>query len=159
MTRTNAAAMCLALTLACTGQIGDPPSSGSPGGPGTGSSGPGSTGTGTSGPGSTGTGVPPPPMSCSDPANDIDNTALRRLTNADYLNTVSDLLGDVSGLNLNFAVELTTENFPFLDNAGAQQTPPEVAHQYFDAAEKIAADTVKNRLSKVLTCDPAAAAG
>jgi uncharacterized protein DUF1592/uncharacterized protein DUF1588/uncharacterized protein DUF1595/uncharacterized protein DUF1587/uncharacterized protein DUF1585 len=148
--------MCLALTLACTGQIGDPPPfSGSPGGTGNGSSGTGSTG--TSGPGGTGTGVPPPPMSCGDPANDIDNTPLRRLTNAEYLNTVSDLLGDVSGLNLDFAVELTTEGYPFLNNAGVQQTPPELAHQYLNAAEKIAADTVTNRLSKVLTCDPVAA--
>jgi len=68
-------------------------------------------------------------------------------------------VGDVSALNLAFAVELTTEGFPFLDNAGAQQTPPELAHQYLDAAEKVAADTVTNRLAKVLTCDPAAPAG
>jgi hypothetical protein len=96
-------------------------------------------------------------LNCSVGLTDIDNTPLRRLTNADYLNTVSDLLGDVSALNLDFAVELTTEGFPFLDNAGAQQTPPALAHQYLDAAEKIAADTVTNRLSKVLTCDPVAA--
>src|SRR5436190_147707 len=32
-------------------------------------------------------------------------------------------------------------------------------HRAFGAAEKIAHDAVTNRLSKVLTCDPAAAAG
>ena len=138
--------MCLALTLACTGQIGDPPPA--PGSPGIGS-----------GPGSTGTGVVPPPMSCTDPVTDVDTTALRRLTNAEYLNTVSDLLGDVSALNLDFAAELTTADYPFRNKAAEQQTPPVLAYQYLTAAEKIAADTVKSRLSRVLSCDPAAAAG
>jgi hypothetical protein len=95
-------------------------------------------------------------MSCSDPAADIDNTPLRRLTNAEYLNTVSDLLGDVAGLNLDFAAELTTADYPFRNKAAEQQTPPVLAYQYLTAAEKIAADTVKNRLSRVLSCDPAA---
>src|SRR5260370_4410297 len=97
------------------------------------------------------------PMSCSGgPITDVDPTPLRRLTNAEYVNTVSDLLGDVSGLNLAFAVELTTEGFPFQDNAAAQQTPPVLAQQYLSAAEQIAADTVTNLLPKVLTCDPVA---
>jgi hypothetical protein len=79
------------------------------------------------------------------------------LSNAEYLNTVSDLLGDVSGLNLNFAVEATTEDDPFLNNAAAQETPPELASEYLTAAEAISADTVAKRLSRVLTCDPATA--
>ena len=150
--------------LGCTGEIGSQVGQrggGQSGGTGVGTGAGTGVGTGTGtgigagtgGPGTTtgGTGA-----ACSN-VTDIDNTALRRLTNAEYLNTVSDLLGDVSGLNLTFAVELTTENFPFLDNAAAQQTPPELAHQYLDAAEKIASDTVTNRLSKVLSCDPVAA--
>ena len=137
---TMAAAACLSLTLACSGEIGG----GGPAGP------PGS------GPGGSGPTISTP-LTCSDRVTDVDATPLRRLTNIEYVNTVSDLLGDVSSLNLTFAAELTTEHFPFLNNAGAQQTPPELAHQYLDAAEKIATDTVTNRLSRVLTCDPAAA--
>src|SRR5258708_7307545 len=135
----------------CTGKVGDGVPSASPAQASGGGSGVGAgSGTGT------GTGVPMP-MSCSaGPITDVDPTPLRRLTNAEYVNTVSDLLGDVSGLNLAFAVELTTEGFPFQDNAAAQQTPPVLAQQYLSAAEKIAADTVTNRLPKVLTCDPVA---
>src|SRR5713101_4282450 len=163
---TIAAGAFLSLMLGCSGQIGEPAGGGTAGPGGTGSSGTSGTGSsGTPGPGSTGTtgtttGGPTggPAMNCSSGAiTDIDSTPLRRLTNAEYLNTVSDLLGDVTKLNLDFAGELTTENFPFLDNAAAQQTPPALAHQYLDAAEKIATDTVTNRLSKVLTCDPVAA--
>ncbi len=119
---------------------------------------------GVGGPGQSGGGGPKgggptvsTPLTCSDRITDVNVTPLRRLTNAEYVNTVSDLLGDISTLNLDFAGELTTEGFPFLNNAGAQQTPPELAHQYLTAAEKIAADTVANRLARVLTCDPAAA--
>src|SRR6266478_2744691 len=137
---TMAAAACLSLTLACSGEIGG----GGPAGP------PGS------GPGGSGPTISTP-LTCSDRVTDVDATPLRRLTNIEYVNTVSDLLGDVSSLNLAFASELTTEHFPFLNNAAAQQTPPELAHQYLDAAEKVATDTVTNRLSRVLTCDPAAA--
>ncbi|HEV3191711.1 MAG TPA: DUF1595 domain-containing protein, partial [Polyangiaceae bacterium] len=108
------------------------------------------------GPGNPGNGVSTP-MSCGGtPVTDVDPTPLRRLTNVEYMNTVSDLLGDVSSLNLAFATELTTEGFPFLDNAAAQQTPPVLALQYLTAAEKIASDTVTNRLAKVLSCDPVA---
>jgi len=53
------------------------------------------------------------PLTCADRVTDIDVTPLRRLTNAEYANTVSDLVGDVSSLNLAFAAELTTEHFPF----------------------------------------------
>jgi hypothetical protein len=94
---------------------------------------------------------------CGNPASDVDPTPLRRLTNAEYVNTVSDLLGDISGLKLNFASEATTEDDPFLNNAGAQETPPELASEYLIAAEAISADTVTKRLSRVLTCDPASA--
>jgi len=138
----------------CTGKIGD-------GGPSAtsssaGSSGGGSAG-GTSGGSGSGAGVTMTLSCSSGSVGDVDETPLRRLTNAEYVNTVSDLLGDVSSLNLAFAAELTTEGFPFLDNAGAQETPPALAQQYLAAAEQVAADTVTNRLSKVLTCDPVAA--
>ncbi|HXI54764.1 MAG TPA: DUF1587 domain-containing protein, partial [Polyangia bacterium] len=84
----TAAAACLSLTLACTGQIG-----GSAGGPGP------APVTGGGGGGTTVT----TPLTCSDRVTDIDVTPLRRLTNAEYVNTVSDLLGDVTSLNLAFA--------------------------------------------------------
>ena len=138
----------------CTGKIGD-------GGPSATSSSAGSSaggsGGGTSGGSGSGAGVTMTLSCSSGSVTDVDETPLRRLTNAEYVNTVSDLLGDVSSLNLAFAAELTTEGFPFLDNAGAQETPPALAQQYLAAAEQVAADTVTNRLSKVLTCDPVAA--
>jgi hypothetical protein len=141
-------AACLSLTLACTGQIG-------------GVGGPGQTGTGTgtgsgngAGSGTGGTSTTTSALTCAAHVTDVDETPLRRLTNAEYLNTVSDQLGDVSSLNLNFPVETTTEDNPFLNNAGAQETPPELASEYVTAAEAISADTVANRLSRVLTCDP-----
>ncbi len=148
MQRISVLAMSCLWAAGCTGMIGD-------GGP---------SALGTSSGGSAGGGAPaggaaggPTADSCSGPPGDVDETALRRLTNAEYINTVTDLLGDVSQLNLSFPVELTTEGFPFLDNAAAQETPPALVQQYLVAAEKIAADTVANRLSKVLTCDPVAA--
>lgn len=154
-------AMCLALTLGCTGLIN---------GTGDSSSRPGSSASAgpTGGAGNTGGAANQPPGSttpsgtgagtavCSTPATDVDPTPLRRLTNAEYMNTVSDLLGDISGLKLNFAVEATTEDNPFLNNAGVQETPPELASEYLTAAEAISADTVANRLSRVLSCDPTA---
>jgi hypothetical protein len=131
----------LASTLACNGQIGTP---GAP-------------------PSSVGLGPPVNPnlpvAACSAKITDVDATPLRRLTNADYLNSVTDLVGDVSALKLDFAEELTTATYPFLNKASEQETPPVLTFQYLSAAEKIAADVVKNRLSRVLTCDPAAAAG
>ena len=137
----TAAAACLSLTLACTGQVGS--GGGRAGGQSTGGVG---IGVGT-------TPTVSSSQTCSNVAA-VDDTPLRRLTNAEYVNTVSDLLGDVSSLKLNFAVEATTEENPFLNNAGAQETPPELASEYLTAAEAIAADTVANRLSGVLTCDP-----
>src|SRR5258708_16340576 len=144
MTRmTTAAAACLSLTLACTGQIGAPSPTNS-------------TGASNGGPpvGSDGVSTVNSPVTCSGRATDIDLTPLRRLTNAEYLNTVSDLLGDISGLNLDFAADLTTADYPFRNKAAEQQTPPVLTYQYLTAAEKIAADVVKNRLARVLTCDP-----
>jgi hypothetical protein len=154
MRMTTAALACLSLTLGCTAEIdGQPPSGGA--------------GLGTGGlpagqpPGAGQTGMAGSPVSspatCSNAATDVDFTPLRRLTNAEYLNTVSDLLGDVSALNLDFAAELTTPEYPFRNKAAEQQTPPLLAHQYLSAAEKIAAETVANRLASVLTCDPASA--
>lgn len=152
----TAAVACLALAMACTGQIGGlQPMSGSAGSAGGG--GP----VAASGAGSTSAAGPSANAATATNCNAItavDPSPLRRLTNAEYANTVSDLLGaNVSSLNLAFAAELTTEENPFLDNAAAQETPPELVQQYMTAAEAIAADTVTNRLSKVLTCDPVAA--
>src|SRR5450432_69530 len=144
MRTTAAAAACFSLTLACTGQIGEAPSPTDR----TGHS------DGVSPVGSDGVSTVSSPVSCGGGATDVDVTPLRRLTNAEYLNTVSDLLGDISGLNLDFAAELTTADYPFRNKAAEQQTPPVLAHQYLTAAEKIAADTVTNRLSGILSCDP-----
>ena len=109
---TALAAACLSLTLACTGQItgvggASGQSSGTAGGgtgTGSGTAG-GGIGTG-SGTGSGGTSATTSALTCGAHVTDVDETPLRRLTNAEYLNTVSDLLGDVSKLNLNFPAAL-----------------------------------------------------
>ena len=152
MRTTVAVAACLSVTLACTAEIGggsSPPS-------GAGLAAGGSSGQ-LGAAGSAGNAVTSP-VSCSQGASDVDLTPLRRLTNAEYLNTVSDLLGEVSALNLDFAAELTTAEYPFRNKAAEQQTPPLLAHQYLTAAEKIAKDTVTNHLSGILSCDPGAGA-
>src|SRR5687768_15398686 len=99
MTRTTiAAAACLSLALACVGVIDGilSPSDDDFGG------------------------VVSQFVNCSQPATDVDVILLRRLMNAEYLNMVSDLLGDVSALNLDFVFELIIVEYLFRNKAAEQ---------------------------------------
>jgi len=77
-----------------------------------------------------------PVASCGAKVTDVDATPLRRLTNAEYLNSVSDLLGDVSALKLDFAAELTTENYPFQNKAAETARRAVLMFQYLTAARR-----------------------
>jgi len=100
--------------------------------------------------------VPPPaqPPTCTTPA-EAGPTPLRKLTIADYTNTVSDLVGDISALELDFAREPSSKSFPFHNRATEQRVTPVLAGQYLTAAEKIAAHVSKTRLGSLLPCDVA----
>jgi Protein of unknown function (DUF1592)/Protein of unknown function (DUF1588)/Protein of unknown function (DUF1587)/Protein of unknown function (DUF1595)/Protein of unknown function (DUF1585) len=79
---------------------------------------------------------------------------LRRLTHADYNNTVRDLLGDASNPADNFPDETVGEGFS--NSAVALSVTPVLAEGYLDSAQKIAATAVKN-LPALLQCDVAQA--
>lgn len=83
-------------------------------------------------------------------------TALRRLTNSQYNNTVRDLLGDRS---------LTANQFPpedfvngFKNQFAAQNLSPLLADAYSAAAEKLARNAFRNASShRLISCQPSAA--
>jgi hypothetical protein len=75
---------------------------------------------------------------------------LRRLTNAEYDNTVLDLLGDASKPASAFPADETLYGFA----AGASVSPL-LAELYMNAAEKLAA-TAAGKLGALLPCDPGA---
>ena len=140
-----AAASCVLLVAGCTGTIGE--MSGGSGSAGSGS-GVGGTGVAT---GAGGSGSVPPDPNAAGPL------PLRRLTAREYLNTVSDLLGDKT-LTVddvpNEGDDLSNNAFPFRQpnvigtlDAGNLQ----------GAAEQIARN-LSTKLSTVLPCTPANAA-
>lgn len=79
---------------------------------------------------------------------------IRRVTRVEYDNTVRDLLGATTSAAASFPTEEI--RLGFNNNASALSVSPTLAEQYLLAAETLAADTVTSRLSKVVTCDPAA---
>ncbi|MBC7661815.1 MAG: DUF1592 domain-containing protein [Chitinophagaceae bacterium] len=86
----------------------------------------------------------------------VGATPLRRLTNNDYTNSVTDLVGDISSLNIQLLKESSSLIYPFTNHATEQYVPTALANQYFVAAEMIAAATFKDktRSNKILTCTP-----
>lgn len=128
------------LALACTGSIVSDPGE-NPGAPGT----PGAPG---------GKPIGGDPLAGKTPQEVLDSPAcknhespgrapLRRLSNAEYRNTVTDLLSDFAGIE-EFVADVTSE-FPseseslgFRNNADFLNVPQLVAQGYMDAAEGIA---------------------
>src|SRR5438552_3554630 len=82
---------------------------------------------------------------------------VRRLTRHEYNNTVRDLLGDTSGIASTFPAE--EKRLGFDNNAMALSVSPVLAEQYLLAAEAVARNAVAASWSKIVPCDPAAAAG
>jgi hypothetical protein len=147
-------------TTACTGGIGDGPSS--PSAPGKPDSPQGNGGGSNPAPGNNGGGPDPsnnpPPApgnvpsasgsACSSPQP--GPSPLRRLTRAEYDNTVRDLLGEASNPAREFPEEERASGF---DNSSARTVSDLLADRYFDAAGKLATAAV-TKLPTLLPCDP-----
>jgi hypothetical protein len=119
---------------------------------------PGHTGTGGS-PG----GIKDPPITggggnnpvTSDCKSGIDPgpSPMRRLSNVEYLNTVSDLFGGAMPPALTFIPEARVDGFD--NNAESRTVSNTLALQYYNAAEQLAAAATKN-MAALLPCDPGA---
>jgi hypothetical protein len=133
----------------CTGSIdhgSGPGSAGGSGGPG----GPGNNGGGGQnplpplGPDPMGTGacktVSPGP------------SPLRRLSRAEYANTVVDLFGDQAASAVNFVREARVNGFD--NNAQSRAVSNLLAQEYFETAEKVSTAAV-TKLGDLVACDPA----
>ncbi|MDX2050860.1 MAG: DUF1588 domain-containing protein [Polyangiaceae bacterium] len=112
----------------------------------------------TPGPGTTPVATPPVPVDssgltpdgqCKPPASSL---AVRRLTHAEYDNTVADLLGVAETLGRSFQVDPTQ---PFRNFSATLVVPPILAEQYSSAATKLAAQVVA-QVQTLAPCAPAA---
>jgi hypothetical protein len=77
---------------------------------------------------------------------------LRRLTRAEYDNTVRDLLGDTSRPAQQFEPDTLADGFT--NNADTQNVGTNLAQQYLTAAEALSVSATKN-LPQLMGCDPA----
>ncbi len=84
------------------------------------------------------------------------STALSRLTNAEYSQTVSDLLGEPPGAAVTYSFPVDTLDNGFDNNASLLQITTTHATQYQAAAAAIATATFASptRRPKVISCDP-----
>jgi hypothetical protein len=139
--------------VACSGERASGPGTNTPGvGNGAGGSGVSGGGAGMGSAGANGGNAAGGNAACA--AADPVASPLRRLTRAEYDNTVRDLLGlDV----------WPSEKFPadevaggFSNNAAVLAVSPLLAEKYLEAAESLAAEAIK-RLPSLLPCDPTAA--
>src|SRR5262245_14253268 len=178
--RSHTLAVVLLLGAAgCTGLVagGDPPGSGNPGGTGSSPGNPGGSGGNTGSPGTGGggspgtgggtTGQPTTPITGSattqlcaqqqqaSPGLRIGRTLLRRITRAEFNNTVRDLLG-VTGTPA-AALSLDERVGPFFNNAIAPITDL-VVQQHEEVAARVAADAAA-RMNAIAPCDLAADSG
>jgi hypothetical protein len=92
-------------------------------------------------------------LRCVTPA--VGPSPLRRLTHAEYDNTVADLLGDTTHPAREFAPD--TQVGLFDNTAKAQTVPVLLADQYLESAVNLA-EGVKN-INALLGCDPAGSTG
>jgi hypothetical protein len=149
--RAPALAAASALAFACQGEIGGLHGAAGSGAPGSGQSpggNPGSPGGSLpgAGPGSTtgGDGTSSTP--------DVNRVAIHRLNNAEYDNTMHDLLGTSSTPGKSFIED--EKLFGFDDIAAAFGMTDAQYEQYFDAADALAEETFADpvRRAKIVTC-------
>jgi hypothetical protein len=142
------------LGLGCVGNVMEGRQAGPAGTnpPGNGNTGNGNTGNGNgntgNGNGNTGTPAPPTPPGPGVPGQ----AAFRRLTKAEYNNTVRDLIGDTTSPANNFPND--TLSFQSGYNKGGVVSNVD-AERIFEATEKMAADVIGKRLGSVLPCQSA----
>jgi hypothetical protein len=94
------------------------------------------------------------PIHCTDGAAHPGPSPIRRLTRADYDNTVRDLLGDTTRPATAFPLE--EEQYGFNNNANVLTVSLLLAEQYEQAAEDLSTVAVQD-LTTLLPCDPATA--
>ncbi|HTA21763.1 MAG TPA: DUF1595 domain-containing protein, partial [Polyangia bacterium] len=106
----------------------------------------------------TGPGTAAPPGPTGGPGNtfiDQDSPALERLTNVEYSQTVSDVLGEPAGAATRYALPVDPTQHGFDDNVALLQISSAHAQSFADAAAAIAtaalADPTRHAL--VTTCD------
>jgi hypothetical protein len=137
------------LGIGCTGTINPP--GGPQGSEGSG----GSVAGGTQGP--PGSSVPPP-MGGVGASSFIDPVpgALERMTNIQYSQTVTDLLGEPPGASITYKFPEDAKQHGFDDNVDLLHISTAHATSYAAAAEAIATGTFASptRRAMVLTCDP-----
>jgi hypothetical protein len=136
----------LVLAVACTGTIPG-------GGPGGGDK------EGPAGGGGKGGPLPPlgdPPAGAASACKQVDPgpSPLRRLSRAEYVNTVSDLFGEAMPSVISFIPEARVNGFD--NNSQSRSVSNLLAQEYFEAAEKLAQAAVA-KLPTFLGCDPAGA--
>jgi hypothetical protein len=144
----------MALLAACTGAISgstgsEPPGGGAP--PSGGMSPPGTTPPAGGGPGA----IPPGGSGVVPGCKTIEPgpSPMRRLSNAEYINTVTDLFGGRVPAEVKLIPEARVDGFD--NNADGRTVSNTLALQYYNAAEKLAAAAVAD-LAALLPCDPAA---
>jgi len=129
------------LAAGCTGQVGTPDTPGQSGG---------------NSPGSTM--LPGPSGGSNNAFIDPASRALARLTNVEYSQTVSDLLGEPPDAATRYRFPTDPRQHGFDNNVALLQVSTAHGGQYEAAAEAIAAATfaAPDRRAHVLSCDPAA---
>jgi hypothetical protein len=135
----------LILCLACTGSIdhGGGPASGNPD----------DKGGGAGGAGNPLPPLPPDPMAtgaCKTPNPGV--SPLRRLSRAEYANTVVELFGQQAAETVNFIREARVNGFD--NNAQSRSVSNLLAQEYFETAEKLSTAAV-TKLADLVGCDPA----
>jgi hypothetical protein len=86
---------------------------------------------------------------------DVGPSPLRRLTPAEYNNSVSDLLGDKTHPASNFAID--TQQGLFDNTAETQTVPPLLADQYLSSATSLATNV--SNVSTLMGCQPTGSMG
>jgi hypothetical protein len=137
--------------LGCNGDIGSTGGVSTPGRAG---------GGGASGGGGGGGGGGPPPTPAGSSFIDPVASGLSRLTNAEYSQTVADVLGEPPDAAIRYAFPQDPTEHGFDNNINLLHISPKHGDHYAAAAEGIAAATfaAPARRAMVLSCDPAAGA-
>jgi hypothetical protein len=97
--------------------------------------------------------VGPAPVNAADHRPRVQRPLLRRLTNAQYDNTVADLLGD----RTKPAARFPSEDFihGFTNQSAGQGLSPLLAEDYSRAAQRLARNALRSgKLEKIISCKP-----
>ena len=89
------------------------------------------------------------------PSLDPGPAFVRRMNHLEYDNTIGDLLGMPTTIGNQFPSEEVRLGFD--NNAAALSVSPDLAEQYLDAAETLAAAAVASNMSTLVPCDPTTA--